>query len=303
MPRKVKYQFYSAQGLRETNEDAELMMVNMTIRGDKVTATKPEYAPVNAFVICDGHGGSEISEFVAPLLLNYLMAPDNEYPLEDDHIEAIYDRIHKKIKREMNDIALECGTTALAVVHYVNETDGRDYLQIFNTGDCRAVVSRKGIAIPLTKDHKPSWPDEARRICQVNEQVENPQEIIYEYGDWRVNGLSVTRAFGDLNARPQVTHMPDSHLVRLQSKDQFLVIACDGLWDVMENHDVVNFVTHHQEKRKHFHWTKTRTDNPDAVLYPDAKLEKSQNLAQKLALYSIAKGSTDNVSVILVYFS
>lgn len=303
MPRKAKYQYFSAQGIRESNEDVEVMKTNLVQRGGSAVAMDAQYAPVDVFVICDGHGGSQLSNFVAPLLLNAFLDKENVYPLEDEQIEAIYNRIHRKIKREIHDDALECGTTALAVIHYVDSKDGRDYLQVFNTGDCRAVVSRNGLAIPLTKDHKPSWPDEARRIEQVNSDLDKPRPIIFEFGDWRVDGLSVTRAFGDLNARPQITHMPDSHIVRLQSKDEFLIIACDGLWDVMQNHDAVNFVTHHQENRSQYHWTKVRTENPEAVRYPDTRLERSQNLAQKLALYAIARGSTDNVSVVLVHFS
>uniref|UniRef100_A0A7S2RB86 Protein-serine/threonine phosphatase n=1 Tax=Rhizochromulina marina TaxID=1034831 RepID=A0A7S2RB86_9STRA len=125
----------------------------------------------------------------------------------------------------------------------------RVYLVAANVGDSRAVISRAGKAVALTTDHKVEAPQERERILAAGGNIT----------DGRLEGiLAVSRAFGDialkskqlttgqlsndpteksaLTAEPEVTHT----LVTVN--DEFLVIATDGLWDVLSNQQVVNFV-------------------------------------------------------------
>ena len=67
-------------------------------------------------------------------------------------------------------------------------------------------------------------------------------KIQFDGHDWRIKDLSLSRAFGDLDASPFVTHEPEIYKYKLSSKDKFMVLACDGLWDVLSNQEVVNFV-------------------------------------------------------------
>ncbi len=118
-------------------------------------------------------------------------------------------------------------------------------LYVANAGDSRAVLSVKGKAEPLSYDHKPTNAGETARIISAGGFV--------EFG--RVNGnLALSRAIGDfefkqsadLPAEEQVvTCNPDLIQRKLdlgaEGGDEFIVLACDGIWDVLSNQDVVNF--------------------------------------------------------------
>ena len=98
--------------------------------------------------------------------------------------------------------------------------------------------------------------------------------------------MSVSRAFGDLDATPYVTHVPEIHRYQMDTKnDKFIIVACDGLWDVLSNQDAVNFVL--------------------GLCYDNTLIkhnDNKENIAQKLAEYAIKKGSTDNITTIVAFF-
>jgi protein phosphatase 2C len=189
-------------------------------------------------------------------------------------------------------IADYCGCTALVTIRFMEQ--GIYNLQVINLGDCRAVLSRKGLAIPLTKDHKPNWPDEKKRIDAVNQKHQKKNEIYNDNGDWRVGDLSVSRSFGDKDNTPQVTHIPDSYCYQLINDDEFIIMACDGVWDVMENHEATNFVRDHKNNNNIKCYNIPRKYPPSG--------QNTNNISRMLAEFAIAKGSTDNVSVIVIFF-
>jgi serine/threonine protein phosphatase PrpC len=95
--------------------------------------------------------------------------------------------------------------------------------------------SRGGKAIRLTVDHKASLPEEAKRITDAGGFV----------GRNRVNGvLAVSRALGDhmLKENDVVTAVPYCQETELTDEDSFLVLACDGVWDVITDQEAVDFV-------------------------------------------------------------
>ena len=109
----------------------------------------------------------------------------------------------------------------------------------------RAVLSNAGQPVLATEDHKPSNPIERERIQNAGGSV-----MIQ-----RVNGsLAVSRALGDFEYKNVEGKGPTEQLVspepefyireRSLADDQFLVLACDGVWDVMTNEDICNFVGH-----------------------------------------------------------
>ena len=120
-------------------------------------------------------------------------------------------------------------------------------LYIAHVGDCRVVLSHEGRAFDLTLDHKPSTrPDEVERIQRAGGWVHNG----------RLHGvLAVSRAFGDaehkilkerfwetsFSSDPLVAE-PDIRVHTIHTHDEFVVIACDGIYDVMSSQMVVNFV-------------------------------------------------------------
>jgi len=66
-------------------------------------------------------------------------------------------------------------------------------------------------------------------------------------GVWRVNGnLSVSRAIGDANDKKYVIGEPDVKAVELDASEDYLVLACDGVWDVVNGEELVECVRQHQ---------------------------------------------------------
>eukprot|EP01062_Namystynia_karyoxenos_P018343 TRINITY_DN16827_c0_g3_i1.p1 TRINITY_DN16827_c0_g3~~TRINITY_DN16827_c0_g3_i1.p1 ORF type:complete len:314 (+),score=88.49 TRINITY_DN16827_c0_g3_i1:120-1061(+) len=111
-----------------------------------------------------------------------------------------------------------------------------------NAGDSRCVLCRGGRPHPLSFDHKPTAESELKRI----------QEAGCFVTAGRVNGnLALSRAIGDLefkqNAqlppeRQAITAFPEVTITDITAEDEFLILACDGIWDVLTNEEAVHFV-------------------------------------------------------------
>ncbi|OAA64168.1 protein phosphatase 2C [Niveomyces insectorum RCEF 264] len=136
-----------------------------------------------------------------------------------------------------------------------------------NVGDARIILCRSGKALRLSYDHKGSDENEGRRIANAGGLILNN----------RVNGvLAVTRALGDTYIKDLVTGHPYTTETVIQPDiDEFMIIACDGLWDVCSDQDAVNLVRSVQD--------------PVAA-------------AKMLVDHALAHFSTDNLSCMIVRF-
>ncbi|XP_038714086.1 probable protein phosphatase 2C 21 [Tripterygium wilfordii] len=115
-------------------------------------------------------------------------------------------------------------------------------LVVANAGDSRCVLSRKGQAYNLSKDHKPDLEVEKDRILKAGGFI--------QVG--RVNGsLNLSRAIGDVEFKQNktlpaekqiVSAEPDINTVELCDDDEFVVLACDGIWDCMSSQQLVDYV-------------------------------------------------------------
>ncbi|GAB1865820.1 Protein phosphatase 1G [Camponotus japonicus] len=132
----------------------------------------------------------------------------------------------------------DSGCTAVVAILKGNE------LYVANAGDSRCVLCRDGQAVELSLDHKPEDAPEMERIVKAGGEVT---------GDGRVNGgLNLSRALGDhsykqnmvLPAEEQmISALPDvRHITIEPEKDEFMVLACDGIWNFMTSQNVVQFV-------------------------------------------------------------
>nr|CAB3265081.1 protein phosphatase 1G-like [Phallusia mammillata] len=132
----------------------------------------------------------------------------------------------------------DSGTTAVVALLRENK------LHVANAGDSRCVLCRKdGKAFDMSDDHKPEDEKELTRIQNAGGHV-NPQG--------RVNGgLNLSRAIGDhcyktnknLPLEEQmISALPDIRSVELKPGDEFMVLACDGIWNVLSSQEVVDFV-------------------------------------------------------------
>lgn len=278
-------------GKRPTNEDVEVCVLGLGRMGEPILEGK---GPIDLLMICDGHGGREVAEFVSARLEKRLTNPRLRYPLRYHDVSEIYDTIQNELVNHPQKIAQNCGCTALVVIRF-RGANNKEYLQIINLGDCRAVICSQGIGSPLCKDHKPFWSDERKRIENVNKRL-NTQNRIWkdDHGEWRIGELSVSRSFGDILETPYVSHLPDSFVREITRKDDFIIMGCDGLWDVISNGEAVGFVKDHIENNDISFY------NIPGV-YPDPRSSKDIKIAHKLADYAIANGSTDNVSIMIIY--
>jgi serine/threonine protein phosphatase PrpC len=160
------------------------------------------------------------------------------------------------------------GTTA--VTCYITKVMEKDKpvkkLFTANVGDARVVISRGGKAYRLTHDHKASDEEETKRITNSGGFV--------AYN--RVNGiLSVTRALGDHAMKEWVVSDPHYSEIVLNDKDEYLILACDGIWDVLTDQDAVDLI-------------KDETN--------------AQVMCEKLMKTALSKGSTDNIYVMVLIF-
>jgi serine/threonine protein phosphatase PrpC len=132
---------------------------------------------------------------------------------------ATFAALHEKIV-----VDLECGTTALVV--YVRG----DTVFVASTGDCRALaLNRDGSWRRVTRDHRPADPEEAAAVKQRGGRILRG----------RVGAtLGFTRGLGDRDMAKFLSHEPEVFELSAAQLD-YLVVACDGVYDVLEDEVVV----------------------------------------------------------------
>lgn len=138
------------------------------------------------------------------------------------------------------------GTTAVALVKQGHR------VVIGNVGDSRAVLGTRDkdgslIAVQLTVDLKPNIPAEAERIRRCRGRVFALKDEPEVARVWLPNnnspGLAMARAFGDFCLKNfGLISVPDLSCLSLSEKDEFIVLATDGIWDVLSNKEVVEIV-------------------------------------------------------------
>lgn len=139
------------------------------------------------------------------------------------------------------------GSTALTIVQQ------GDLLVIANIGDSRAVLattSDEGSLVPvqLTVDLKPNLPQESQRITQSKGRICSSNDEPGVYRVWMPStldgpGLSISRAFGDHLMKPfGLISEPELTQRRISRKDQFVIFATDGVWDVISNQEAIKIV-------------------------------------------------------------
>ncbi|KAL0558206.1 hypothetical protein IC582_006777 [Cucumis melo] len=186
----------------------------------------------NAFFgVYDGHGGRKAAKFVADNLHNNILegvANCMGSANKEDAVKAAF------LKTDKDFLNLGLGSGVCCVTALIQ---GEEVI-ISNLGDCRAVLSRGGVAEAVTKDHRVEQEDERKRIENKGGYVE------IHRGAWRVHGvLSASRSIGDAHLKDWVTAEPDSKVLLISGDLEFLVLATDGLWEKVENQETIDVVT------------------------------------------------------------
>lgn len=232
---------------------------------------QPDYPFHGAFYgVFDGHGGIDAASFTKRNILEFIL----EDPSFPKGVKKAVKNAFAKVDHALADtrsLDNSSGTTALTALIL-----GRNML-IANAGDSRAVLGKRGRAIELSTDHKPSCTSEKQRIEKLG-------GVIY---DGYLNGqLSVARALGDWHMKgPKgsdgpLSAEPELEEVSLTEEDEFLIIGCDGLWDVMSSQYAVTIV------RK------------ELMLHNDP-----EKCSRELVREASKRNSCDNLTVVVVCFS
>lgn len=269
---KMEYAISGMMGFRESMEDQHLVCTNIEVNGFCLKGH-------SLFVVFDGHGGSHAAKFCATnFLQTFVNSEDLErysnlhaqgkcsradtngvnllkaaltYTFEELDRQLTGEQMRKSeelLQQQKNfeyrrplatsqGVGERSGTTCVAVIltpsHFV----------CANAGDSRAILRRNGKVIPLSFDHKPCNMPEKIRIIAAKGEVTGK----------RIDGdLAVSRALGDfvhkinkdltaneqkVIASPEFTVYP-----RIPISDEFIVLACDGIWDVASNKECSDFI-------------------------------------------------------------
>lgn len=150
--------------------------------------------------------------------------------------------------------AVQSGCTALSIVKQ------GDLMVVANVGDSRAVLGTTSddgaiAAVQLTVDFKPNLPQEKERIRRCNGQVYCLPDEPGVHRVWQPNrespGLAMSRAFGDYCVKEcGVISVPEVTQRRITSGDQFVILATDGVWDVLSNDEAVRIVAGTPDREK-----------------------------------------------------
>lgn len=227
---------------------------------------------ISVFAVFDGHAGSLASQFCSDWMTSYL----HNNPYFQTDIPRALSSVFTSIDRDFVSTGVSDGTTACVCV-----VVGGIRIICANAGDSRViVVKRNGSCVPLSIDHKPGSHRENQRIRELGGKVTFN-------GRWRVEGkLAVSRAIGDLSLKPYVTSTPDTTDYMIDPDDLFLVIASDGIWDVLENDQVATSVISYCCKIKN---QELQTDSWHLKFAAKRLCERARDM-----------GSTDNMSAIIV---
>ena len=215
--------------------------------------------------VYDGHSGRAAayaaSEIVTPHFLSLLRSERSKQADDRRPDRELLREAYLAADSYMTDRGIGSGTAA-ATFHIIG-----DRFLAANAGDSRVIIGTRRDAVQLTLDHKPDVPAERSRIESLGGRV-----ITYVVP--RVQGmLAMSRALGDPALKPYVS--PEPRIVEglLGSENDFAVVACDGVWDVLKPHHVIGVVR----------------DEGDA-----------QAAAERIITKALAVGTSDNVTVIVL---
>ena len=287
----IRFGACGMQGWRKRMEDSHIADLNIAKN-------------THLFGVFDGHGGREVAQYVKKhftneflnnksykqgnmknaLIENFLrmdtlvldtkgiaeLKEEAKKSKEEDEKQEklfpnkqneLYAQLLSSMPRDEN-IAMNTGCTATVCL----VTENKIYAA--NAGDSRIVVSKKGVAYALTVDHKPELDSERNRIYKAEGWV----------SEGRIKGnLNLSRSLGDmeykqnkkLSAEDQmITAYPD--IVEIAGNDvDFIILACDGIWDCKTNQEAVDFVSERLKKDPNMKLSTIIEQLFDQIVAPD----------------------------------
>ena len=300
------YAFNSSQGkIRDYNEDTITVTkvelnnnINTNLENNIINKEKNDFY---FFAVYDGHGGKGCSIYLKENLHNNIKEFSKQGIKEAIEITEEKFKVEQALneKGEISDSSGSCGIMAMIQNNKVI---------IANVGDSRLVLFKNGKVFFSTEDHKPNTETEKKRIKNAGGEIyqtftyfplrQNGREI---EAPWRVlpGRLSVSRTFGDVEAKDPkfggiggvVMALPDITEFDLDDEFNFMVIGCDGIFDVLSNEEILECVKIVLKEKK------VEEINEDNIH------DLCGDFAGMIVKGAIAKDSSDNVSCIVVAFN
>lgn len=262
-------------------------------KGDEIVDEKtPEQ--IHFFGVFDGHGGADAAHHCKETMHERLKEAILSTCVKNSDVEdllnpnklcsseafsralaeafRVTDEDFAKMGGESEELSL-VGTTAVVTLL------SSQSMYLANAGDSRAVLYRDGVALALTDDHKAAREDETARVEAAGGQ------ILFWNGVRVMGLLAVSRAIGDHSLRPYVIADPEVTVVNRHPLDELLVMASDGLWDVISNQEACTLAK-------------------KCLLRARQKGSSRENAARVAATVltraAVDRGSRDNVTVLVI---
>ena len=293
------YAYNTSKGnIRNYNED--------TITVEKIQLKKNDDF-FYFFGIYDGHGGNGCSLYLKENLHKFIQEFSARGIKEAiNESENLF--LTKKAVDGNNNLFDSSGSCGIIAIIKNNQ------LIISNTGDSRIVIYKNGKIFFVTEDHKPNSEKEKERIKSAGGQIYQSPSIIpiYQNGKkinlpWRVlpGRLSVSRTFGDIEAKVEkyggkkgvVIPTPDITEIELNNDFDFMVIGCDGIFDVLSNEELFDIWKIVLKENKINNFKDIEKNNEITID------ELCGDFAALIIKSALAKNSFDNVSCIVVVFN
>ena len=255
-PNNLSFVVSEMQGWRDQMEDATLTLL----------ALDEPLSDTSMFAIFDGHGGQMVSKIC-----------EQSFPLEvcrqaklsqsvdlGAHLVASYTQIDSFLQTTGSIKNMRVSPTIPLTRADAPEGIPRENLFDFigstaviclirsgsivvsNAGDSRAILCRDGVAVELSRDHKPESPRERNRIENAGGRV----SIVGPCH--RVDfGLNLSRALGDFlykrntdlpASHQKITAVPEIVTESIGPADEFIFLGCDGMFELLTNQQVINFI-------------------------------------------------------------
>ncbi|CAH9130166.1 unnamed protein product [Cuscuta epithymum] len=268
------------------------------------------------FGVYDGHGGSQVASYCQERI-HLALAEELKFCKDDpiscdinvrDVRQLLWERVFKSCFLKVDDevggkvrpgdetsrletSAPKC-TSSIIAPETVGSTAvvaviSSSHIVVANCGDSRAVLYRGKEAMALSIDHKPNRKDEYTRIEASGGKV-------IQWNGHRVFGvLAMSRAIGDRYLKPWIIPEPEVMFIPRAREDECLVLASDGLWDVMTNEEACEAA-----RKKILIWHKKNGSTP--FQRGTGSDPAAQAAADYLSMLALQRGSRDNISVIVV---
>lgn len=300
----------SDPGKKHYQQDQYVMETYLNKYSTVLKESKRRYS---FYGVYDGHAGDFCSRYLQQNLhffvVEELARITNEDPnkLEGSKIDP---RVIQKLligafKNADKALCKECESRRMAdgscaITCFVLD----DQCYIGNAGDSKAVLARTKCidgkivtrAIPLSKDHTPLLKNERKRIEKAGGFVD---------ADGRVNGrLAVSRSFGDIKVKKfGVTAHPEFTKFTITPNDNFVLLACDGLWSVFTVKDATDFIV----KQLKQEWE--LIEEPEIKRMGSKNIKEtprqlvSRRVCQSLVQEAVrVRGCKDNCTVVVLLF-